>query len=133
MELVAGANALVRSAIPLWTLLEDLYERVFKMEIGTDNSTARLDILQGWSKGMRHLKKHQRVSISLFYETTQRDGVEVRKLDSEENTPDILTKDLKSVEVFVRHRRGLGVWQILEEQWRSTNTQGTLTLNRQLF
>ena len=67
---------MVRSAIPLWTLVEDVYERPFRLEIGTDNSTARLDILQGWSKGMRHLKKHQRVSISLFHETVQRDGVE---------------------------------------------------------
>lgn len=109
VELVAGANAIARSAIPLWTLLEDVYERPFQMEIGTDNSTARLDILQGRSKGMRHMKKHQRVPTPLLHETVQRDGVQVRKLDSEENTPDLLTKDLKSVETFQKHRRGLCV------------------------
>lgn len=108
VEVVAGANALVRSGLPFWTLVEEVYGRKFDLEIGTDNSTARLDILQRYSKGMKHLKRHQRVSIALFGETVDRPGASVRKVGTDENTPDILTKSLAD-DKFTTHRVGLNI------------------------
>ena len=64
MELVAGANAWVRFAYPLWTLLEDVYEAAFKMEIGANSWTARLDILQHAGHGGRTRKKDETQGIS---------------------------------------------------------------------
>ena len=92
----------------MWTMLEDVYGRTFQLEVGTDNSTARLDILQGYSKGMKHLRRHQRVSISLFKETLDREDVDVLKLDTNENTTDVLTKPL-GAEKHEKHRNGLGI------------------------
>ena len=78
------------------------------MILGTDNETCKLDISQGWSKGMKHLRKHHRVSISLSGEAVARPEVHLEKLESDENTMDIFTKPLGPAK-FTKHRTGLDV------------------------
>ena len=107
-ETVAGAQAVTRSAFPVNTLLEQVYDRAVKLVLGTDNETCHLDVCVGYSKNMRHLRKHQRLSIGLFNESCDRDDVEVETLPSGKNTSDILTKVTK-VHTFQTHRVGLGI------------------------
>ena len=64
VETVSGAHALARSTLPIITMMEQVYSRKVEVEIATDNSTAELDITQGFSKSMKHLLKHHRVSSS---------------------------------------------------------------------
>lgn len=106
-ELVASAMCTVRSALPINSLLSEIYGRMIPLHLGIDNTTGRLDILQGYSKGMKHLKRHHRLSIGLYGETVARPGIEVDILGSGENTTDLFTKALGPI-LFVRHRRGFG-------------------------
>ncbi len=107
-ELVAGAMAMVKCDMQVNSLLQAVYGRPIFLELGTDNSTARLDILQGYSRGMKHLRHHQRVSIGLLGESVAHPGVQVRKIAFDENTPDVFTKAVSRVK-FEKHRAGLTV------------------------
>ena len=105
---MSGAMAVTKSTYPLNTLWSDIYGRNIAIKLGTDNSTAQLDVIQGWSKGMKHLRRHQRLSIGLFADSLDDDDCDLEKWDSGENTTDIFTKPL-GAQKFVYHRKGLGV------------------------
>ena len=83
---------MTKSGFPMNTLLEQVYRRPVRMELGTDNETCELAINTGYSKGMRHLRKHQRLSIGLYNEACDRDDVDVAYLESGENTTNVLTR-----------------------------------------
>jgi hypothetical protein len=77
--------------------MEQIYPSPIPLILGTDNSTAKLDLETGWSKGMRYLRKHQKVSISLFQEALDNEDTVLLKRGSAENRSDILTKPLDAV------------------------------------
>lgn len=108
VELVAGADALTRCAWPIQQVVSEVYRYDVPLSLGTDNSTTKLDIEIGFSKGMRHLKKHQRISLGLLSEALERDDASLDKLPSKDNTSDIFTKPLGS-HLFYTHRDGLGI------------------------
>ena len=89
------------------SLVLDLYGYEIGLLLGTDNSTTKLDIELGFSKGMRHLRKHQRISLGLLAESLERDDAELRKIGTDESTADLFTKALGTVK-FLTHRDGLG-------------------------
>lgn len=107
-ELVAGADCLTRSSWPLQGTMEQVYLREIPLILGTDNSTALLDLNIGWSKGMKHLRKHQKVSIGLLSEGLDREDTWLLKKPSAENRSDILTKPLPPATHW-KHVRGLGL------------------------
>ena len=107
-ETVAGAIAVVRSAFPINSLLEQVYERDVPLELGADNETAELDISKGWSKNMKHLRKHQRLSIGQLGEAVDRDDAELRHLPRGSNTTGTLTEGLLPIQ-YAKYRRGLGI------------------------
>ncbi len=71
-------------------------------------STALHDLLQGYSKQMRHLRKHHRVSISLINEAFDRPEAKLDFVPSGENTVAILTKPL-GPEKHAYHSYGLAL------------------------
>lgn len=105
-EIVAGAAGMMRCAFPLRTMSEDILGRRVEMVALTDNSTALQDLLQGSSKTMKHLRRQHKVSISLLSEIFQKTGHVLDKVDTGDNTSDILTKAL-GPEVHLKHTRGL--------------------------
>ena len=96
-EIVAGADCLARSAIPIQIVLEDLHSRSIRLQCFTDNETGMHDLDIGYSKQMRHLRKHHHVSLGLIRDTMEREEDEVRSLESGLNPSDILTKFLNGV------------------------------------
>ena len=56
-ETVAGAVAVVRSAFPVNELPSRVYDRCIALVLPTGNATCELNIRQGGSKGMKHLRK----------------------------------------------------------------------------
>ena len=84
------------AAASLAGTLEQIYNRVTPLVLGTDNSTAKLDLEVCWSKGLKHLRKHQRVSISLMNEALDKDDAFLLKSPTTENRSDLLTKALPS-------------------------------------
>ena len=72
-----------RLAMPLQDLMEDAWGRAVRMKCGIDNATALLDIKQGWSKSMKYLRKHQRVSLSLMSEVFERDENDLDKINTD--------------------------------------------------
>ena len=97
--MVAAADCLTRSAWPLQGTLEQLYDHEIPLILNTDNSTCELDLNMQWSKGMRHLRKHQRVSISLLGEGIERDDTALLHRDSNDNRSDLMTKPLGKAEM----------------------------------
>ena len=107
-EIVVGADALCRSVWPLQQILLELYGYDVPLELGTDSSTAKLEIERGFSKSMRSLKKHQRTSSGLMMEALDKEDDELNNLDSEANTSDVCTKPLGSV-LHTKHRAGFPI------------------------
>ena len=99
---------MTRTALPLWTMLEDVYHRCVLFTGFTDNETAEGAIRAGFSKGLRHLKKHHRCSLGLLSETFARSDSDLRRVKSEENPSDIGTKALDGV-TFEKHLKSLGI------------------------
>jgi hypothetical protein len=107
-EIIAGADSMTRTALPMWTLLEDLYSRTITFRGYTDNTTAEAAILAGFSKGLRHLRKHHRCSLGLLGEVFARPDAELLRVASEDNPADIGTKALAVVK-FLQHLEFLGI------------------------
>jgi hypothetical protein len=89
-------------------MLEDLYHRTISFRGYTDNTTAESAIIAGFSKGLRHLRKHHRCSIGLLGEVFARSDAELRRVTSSDNPADIGTKALP-VQVFLKHLNFLGI------------------------
>ena len=89
-------------------ILLELYGYDVPLELGTDSSTAKLDIEKGLSQSMRYLKEHQRILPGLLTEALDTEDDELNKLDSEENTSDVCTKPLGSV-LHEKHRAGFPI------------------------
>ncbi len=70
-------------------LVSEIFNYDIGLHLGTDNATTKLDIEVGSTKGMRHLKKHQRISLGLLSERIERDDASLCKRDRAENTSDI--------------------------------------------
>ena len=101
-EIVSGADCLCRAALPLQDFVEDVEERSVPLHCSVDNATALLDIQQGWSKALKYLRKHQRVSLGLMMETLELPGNSTSKENTEDNEADLLTKELGAVAHFRR-------------------------------
>ena len=56
----------MRSALPTWTLLEQILKTRVLFEAVTDNTAAEAIVVSGYSKSLRHMRKHHRVSVSLM-------------------------------------------------------------------
>jgi hypothetical protein len=73
-----------------------------------DNTTAVQDYNEGYSKAMRHLKKHHGVSIGIISDAADRDDTEIISEPTAVNTSDIFTKGLGGIK-HEHHSAGLGL------------------------
>ena len=74
----------------------------------TDNSTAKNAVREGFSQGLRHLRKHHRVSIGLMSDVYSRPDARCARVPSKWNCSDIFTKALGR-ELHERHALALGL------------------------
>jgi hypothetical protein len=110
-EMIAGADCMTRAAWPLQGTLEQVYNTEIPLILNTDNSTCKLDLEVKWSKGMRHLRKHQRISISLLGEGIERDDTLLLHRNSSDNRADVMTKALPAVTHW-KHIVNLGLTMV---------------------
>ena len=93
-ELIAAKTAIQNTGIPILDLLEGMLGRTVALKSFEDNDTAILDIKNGYSPKMRHLKRIHNVSLTRLHECYHGDhrvGEMLRK-DSSEMRADIFTK-----------------------------------------
>ena len=95
--------------MPTQTYMSEIYgDEHARMKAYGDNSTAVQDYEEGYSKAMRHLKKHHGVSIGIISDAANREDTEIISEPSAQNTSDILTKGLGGIK-HEYHCVGLGL------------------------
>ena len=105
-EAVAGANCLQQS-LPLLAAAEEMFNQSMPLDLLTDNDAARAAFNQGYSRKLRYLKKHQRVSLGFVKDVLDRFGFTGR-VDSDRNNSDLHTKHLNKI-LFQRHCDDMGI------------------------
>eukprot|EP00931_Biecheleriopsis_adriatica_P065039 TRINITY_DN3965_c1_g1_i1.p1 TRINITY_DN3965_c1_g1~~TRINITY_DN3965_c1_g1_i1.p1 ORF type:complete len:1301 (-),score=320.83 TRINITY_DN3965_c1_g1_i1:1146-5048(-) len=105
-EAVAGANCL-QQATPLLAAAEEMFGSSLPLDLLTDNDAARAAFQQGYSRKLRYLKKHQRVSLGFVRDLMEKLGL-VGRIDSDKNNSDVHTKPLSKVS-FQKHCDDMGV------------------------
>ena len=94
--------------------MEDVLHRPMRILSLTDNTTAEQAVRHGYSKGLRHLRKHHRVSIGLMSDIYLRGDASLGHVESGQNHGDIFTKALE-VLLHEYHTRALQVVEAVNE------------------
>ncbi len=66
--------------------------RPVQLQCLQDNVAAIRDMEVGYSKKLRYLRRHHRLSLGLLRDSLDREGVEGEHVVSAENTSDVMTK-----------------------------------------
>jgi len=109
-ELVALADAMMRSALPLASLLEQIFgvPRVIIRQL-TDSEACRLAVKKGSSGALRYIRKHQFISLSVVSDFfAPETGNELGRVDSNDNHSDFMTKGLPRP-VHEKHSAAVGM------------------------
>ena len=107
-EIVATNDVMRRAVLPLQATMEAITGNVIRAVVQGDASVAEACIRSGWSKALRYIRKHQRVSISVLHDMFQEDDCEYSHTASAENSADIHTKSLDRV-LHERHSKFMGL------------------------
>ena len=81
-------------------------------QVHVDNDAANVSFTQGYSRKLRYMRKHQRVSLGFIKDGLDGTGGEVLRVDTDKNNSDLHTKPLGRV-AFEKHREAMGVVQCL--------------------
>ena len=109
-EVVAGGDAL-QYMLGYHPTIEHMFNRRLGSKVWTDSESARLSYNLGYSRKMRHLRKHHRVSVAFIKEALEQLGTKAARVDAADNPADIFTKPLPK-SPFLKHVLGLGMeWQ----------------------
>ena len=106
-EVVAGGDAL-QYMLELHVTLENVFNRALAARVWTDSEAARLAYNLGYSRRMRHLRKHQRISIAFIKEALEQLKTNATRVATTENTADIFTKALPK-KLFAQHVEAMGM------------------------
>jgi hypothetical protein len=109
VESVAAGMYLSKCGLPIWTLLEDIYDRCIWFRMSLDNHPAELACCNGFSKGLRHLRKAHRLSLGLVGDIFERPDTECTRVPTADNNSDIHTKALDA-QSFEKHVRNMGMY-----------------------
>jgi hypothetical protein len=91
--------------------IEYIFNRKLGSKVWTDSESVRLSYNLGYSRKMRHLRKHQRVSVAFIKEALEQLGTKAARVDTADSPADIFTKPLPK-SPFLKHVLGLGMeWQ----------------------
>ena len=107
-EIVATSDVMRRSVLPLQTTLAAIQGHAVRAVVQGDASVAEACIRSGWSKALRYIRKHQRISICALHDMFMEDDVEYGHVDSTENSSDLLTKSLDRL-LHLRHSKFMGM------------------------
>ena len=109
-EVVAGGDAL-QHLLGYRSTIEYMFNRRLGSKVWADSESARLSYNHGYSRKMRRLRKHQRVSVAFIKEALKQLGTKAARVDTADNPADIFTKPLPK-SPFLKHMLGLGMeWQ----------------------
>ena len=106
-EVVAGSECM-GGAMPLAAAASDIFGYTIPFELDTDSDSARVTFENGYSRKLRYLRKHQRISISFVADALKAVMGNVTRADSKDNNADIHTKPLSAI-LFNKHKADLGV------------------------
>ena len=109
-EIVAGGDCL-QYATGYHDVLERLFHAALPVQMWTDYEAARLAYTNGYSRKLRHMRKHQRVSAAFVKEGLDKLKAPVGRIDSACNTADMFTKPLPRG-TFEDHVTSLGLHDV---------------------
>jgi len=92
-EIVAVSEALKQAGLPCQSTLQEWFKDVHLIVFG-DAVVSERCVLSGWSKAMKYLRKHQRVSLSQLKEMFDRSDITYQHIESSRNPSDMMTKAL---------------------------------------
>ncbi len=78
------------------------------LKLHTDSESAESNFKSGYSRKLRYLRKHQRVSLGFIGGEVSSGNVEVLRTPTDTNNTDIHTKPLDRVK-FRRHAEAMGM------------------------
>ena len=109
-EIIAAAEALRRMVLPLQDTLECMWgaDQLLPPELYSDASVAEAALRSGWSRNLRYLRKHQRVSICAVRDLLVTSTTAHRHVESKANVADVFTKCLPA-DAHWRHAATLGL------------------------
>ena len=107
-EIVATNDVMRRSVLPLQETISAISGHAIRAIVQGDASVAEACIRSGWSKALRYIRKHQRVSICALHDMFLRDDCEYAHTGSSDNSADILTKSLDKL-LYLRHSSFMGL------------------------
>ena len=89
--------------------MEDIFHRSVRINIiWIDNDAAKTSFQEGYSRKLRYVRKHQRVSLGFIKDSRENSDIELHRVDSGDNCGDVHTKPLERV-AFQKHRTTMGV------------------------
>ncbi len=96
-EIVAAFQATKSMAIPAQLLWEGVFKRPVVCEVKEDSQTALQVIKTGRNPTMRHLPKHQGVSLSFLHQAFESDTMNMVYQHTDGQKADIFTKVFKEI------------------------------------
>jgi len=100
-EVVSMSSALCTQLLPLEYAVELIMNSSISSSAFEDNAAALITMGQGYSTALRHLPKHQRVSLGFCGETFSASHRQLLKVESKEQRADGLTKGLSRADMVL--------------------------------
>ena len=106
-EIVAFRDAL-KKLVGMLDFVQVFFGSV-KLVVNCDSSACLGIVMKGYSKALKHIRKLQDVSTKWVRETLETLCIEAQKVNSEDNSSDIMTKALDVTDTVHHLRFGLGI------------------------